>query len=152
MAVNEQKGLEVNGEMIPVEEVRKHVQMLYNDAREFAGVFHGMERSETFRLNWPDEDVFAAGNWKNFVEPVRMMYAERLGDPKTSPEDSHKMHLALVLETMISKGAEVDNRLQIMPDSQQFYGEKSENRKIMEKFGGTRSLRASLLNSSMTKH
>src|ERR1700733_13020738 len=86
--------------------------MLCNDAKQIAGLFHGMNRSIRFRANWPDEYLFADANWKTFVVAARAMYAERLADPKTPPADARKMHLALVLEQQASKGPEKDNRHQ----------------------------------------
>ena len=75
------KSVEINGEAIPVREAAKLIKMICDDAREFAGVFHGMNRSIKFRTNWPDEDVFAASEWRSFVAAVRTMYTERLADP-----------------------------------------------------------------------
>src|ERR1700722_18272057 len=114
--------IEVAGQLLTVKEAGDLVRMLCNDAKKFAGEFHGMNRSQKFRVNWPNEYVFADANWKNFVAPVRAMYAERLGNPKTPREDARKMHLALVLQTMAEQGAEKDPRLQISPNSQQFVG------------------------------
>ena len=142
----------INGEQITTDEAQKLIRMLYNDARKMAGEFHGMNRSDKFRVNWPDEYKFADANWKTFVEPVRTMYAERLGDPKTPPAEARMMHLALVLQAQTAQGQETDNRLQIAPNSQQFHGDKHENKKIIEKFGAVPNLRAALMNSVATRH
>ena len=139
-------GIVINGEEIPVSEAQELVRILCNDAEEMAGVFHGMNRSIKFRTNWPNEDDFAASEWKNFIEAVRAMYADRLGDPKTPPADARRMHLAIVLQDMIGKNAEKDTRLQLSPGTQQFEGDKVENRKILEKFGPKPNLRAALRN------
>lgn len=146
--------IEINGERITNKEAADLVRMLCNDAKQIAGEFHGMNRSDKFRLNWPSEYKFADSNWKTFIEPCRQMYAERLADPKTPPTDARKMHLALVLQAMMAQGEETDNRLQIAPDSQQFQGDKSENKKIIEKFGGAPNVRAALLNATahLTRH
>src|SRR5882672_1170286 len=96
----------VNGERIPKSEALSLIRMFYNDAKQIAGVFHGMNRSEKFRRNWPNEYLFAEANWKTFVEAARQLYAQRLGDPKTAPADARKMHLALVLQAMAEQGAE----------------------------------------------
>lgn len=127
--------LEVNGEHIPVSEALELIRMLCNDAKQIAGEFHNMERSDKFRANWPNENTFAESEWKNFVEPVRQMYAEMLGNPKTPPADARKMHLAIVLYTMAEQGAEKAPHLQIARNSEQFHGDRAENRKIIEKFG-----------------
>ena len=141
-------GINVNGEVIPVDEARQHIRMLYKDAEQVAGVFHGMNRSAKFRANWPDEYLYAKSNWKSFVVHTRAMYAERLADPKTPPGDARKMHLALVIEQMISKGQEKDNRLQLAPNTQQFEGDKRENTSIVEKFGKDSQRMIDLLMSS----
>jgi hypothetical protein len=139
--------IDVNGEKIEKAEALALIRMLCNDAKQIAGVFHGMNRSEKFRLNWPDEYKFADANWKTFMEAARQMYAERLGDPNTSPAQARKMHIALVLQAQISKGQETDNRLQLAPNTLQFEGDKIENRKIIDQFGMKPNLRALVKNS-----
>lgn len=134
----------VAGERLTTKEAADLVKMLCHDAEQIAGEFHGQNRSEKFRANWPDEDVFVKANWKTFVAAARMMYAERLGDKTTPPEDARKMHLALVLQHMMAEGQEKDNRLQILPDSQQFVGDKAENRKILDTYGKRPNFRAQL--------
>jgi hypothetical protein len=94
-----------------------------------------MERSPKFRANWPNEYLFAESEWKNFVVAVREIYLERLRDPKTLPSEAKKMFQAIYLERLASKDAEQDMRLQIKPHTQQFEGDKHENRKIADKFG-----------------
>lgn len=138
------KLLTIGGEQITTKEAADLVRMLCNDAKQVAGEFHGMERSEKFRINWPNENDFADAEWKNFVEPVRMMYAARLGDPKTPPAEARKMHLALVLQAQMGDGQEADTRLQIAPGTQQFEGDRRENRLTLERFGRTPNLRAAL--------
>lgn len=141
--------IEVNGEQLSEKEVTELIRMLCNDAKQVAGVFHGMNRSKKFRVNWPNEYVFADANWKTFMEATRKMYAERLNDPKTLPSDARKMHLALVLETMVARDLEKDNRLQLAPDTQQFAGDPFENNKIVEQFGKqSNTLKEILLGSS----
>ena len=146
--------IEINGEYVTVREAQGLIRMLYNDAKQIAGEFHNMERSEKFRLNWPDEDQFAESEWRNFVQAARALYTQRLADPATAEHDKQRIFKALVLERKIAEGKETDNRLQIMPDSQQFWGDKYENRKILEHFGKAPNLRAYLRRStmSMTKH
>lgn len=142
----------INGEQITNDEAMRLVRMLCEDAKRIAGEYHGQNRSDKFRVNWPDEYKFADANWKTFVVAARAMYAERLGDPKTKPEDARKMHLALVLQQMMAQGQETDNRLQLAPNTQQFVGDPYENRKILEKFGKTPNLRAKLMNDIATRH
>jgi hypothetical protein len=140
--------VEINGEYIPVDECRRIIKALYNDAKQIAGVFHNMERSAKFRLNWPNEDDFADSEWRNFVEAARSMYAERLNDPKTPPKEARQMMIAVILEARMARGAETDNRLQLAPNTQQFEGDKAENRKIMDTFGPRPNLRAVLRNGA----
>jgi hypothetical protein len=139
--------IDINGEQLTGKQAADILKSLYDDAKQLAGEFHNMERSEKFRINWPSETLFAESEWKNFVAATRLMYVQRLADPKTSPADGRKMHLALVLEAMIGQGAEKDNRLQLAPNTQQFIGDRSENRKILEKFGRRPNLRAAFRNS-----
>jgi hypothetical protein len=127
--------LEVNGERIEKSEALDLIRMLCEDAKEIAGEFYGMNRSAKFRANWPSEYVFADCQWKNFVEAARAMYAARLGDPLTSPYDARRMHLAIVLHTMAEQGAQKHEGLQIAPNTQQFEGDKFENKKIADSFG-----------------
>ena len=140
--------IEVNGESISNEEAAGLIKMLCNDAKQMAGEFHGMERSEKFRINWPDEDEFAKSEWRNFVEATIQLYVEKLGDPHTTPVDKRRLHLAIVLNAMTAKDQPQDNRLQITPNTQQFVGDKYENRKIAEKFGNAPNYRAALKRST----
>lgn len=142
----------VAGEQITETEAMSLVRMICEDAKRVAGEYHGMKRSDKFRVNWPNEDAFARANWKTFVVAVRAMYAEQLAYPKTRPEDARKMHLALVLQAQMSQGQEADTRLQLAPNTQQFVGDPYENRKITEKFGKTPNLRAKLLNDIASVH
>jgi hypothetical protein len=142
----------VNGQEISSYEAQQLIRMLCKDAEKFAGEFHGMDRSEKFRVNWPDEYKFAKANWKTFVQYVLAMYAEMLGNPKVLPEDKRKIHLAIVLYNMISKGQEHDTRLQLFRGTQQFDGDPYENKKIVRQFGTKPNLRAWLRNSTATRH
>ena len=132
----------INGENVSPQEQRKILKMLRHDAEEVAGEFYDMERSEKFRLNWPDQDQFVKSEWKNFVAAVRLMYTARLGDPNTPPKDADKMFKAIVMQNMMSQGRETDTRLQIMPNTQTFMGDRAENRRTIEKFGKTPNYRA----------
>lgn len=146
------KIIEINGEPVTADEAEGLVRMLCNDARKIAGEFHTLNRSAKFRVNWPDEYKFADANWKTFVSAARQMYADRLGDPKTPPADARKMHLALVLQAQMAQGSETDNRLQLAPGTQQFEGDRFENKKILDQFGARPNLRAALMNATATRH
>ena len=138
----------VNGEQISTKEAAQLVGMIRDDAKEVAGQFHNMNRSEKFRVNWPNEYYFAESEWKSFVEAVRLMYTERLADPLTSDAEKRKLHLALVIEHMVAQAGEADNRLQIKPNTQQFVGDPFENRKIKNQFGTAPDLKAAMKNST----
>lgn len=128
------------------------VKMLIHDAKEFAGQFHGQNRSEKFRQNWPDEYKFAKANWKSFMEHTIRLYAELLGRPDVSETDKHRMYVARLTWEKLGENKERDNRLQLAPNTQQFIGDKFENRRIKEQFGVGRNLRAALMNSVATRH
>jgi hypothetical protein len=141
--------LSFGGEVITAKAAMSLIAMIQHDAKEMAGVYHGMKRSAKFRVNWPDEDIFVESEWRSFVQAVRAMYAEKLSDPKTKPEDARKMYLALLIEKAYAEGQraqgiEADNRLQLRPGTQQFVGDAFENCKIVETFGSAPNLRARL--------
>lgn len=130
--------LVVNGEKIPKSKVMELIKMLCNDAKQLAGQFHGMNRSDKFRANWPDEYAFAECNWRNFIEAARSYYAELLGRPMSEvPKyDKDRMFLAIALWDQVAKAAPEDYPgIQLSPGTQQFEGDKYENRKILENWG-----------------
>ena len=128
------------------------VKMLIGDAKQLAGQFHGLDRSEKFRTNWPDEYKFASSNWKSFVETTIQSYAMLMGRANVPEHDKHRMYVARLMWEKMAEGKERDNRLQLAPNTQQFVGDKSENRRIKEKFGVHGNLRAALMNSAATRH
>lgn len=128
-------GFDINGEWVTTKEAGDLIKMLYNDAKQVAGVFHGMNRSKKFRRNWPNEYLFAESEWKTFVAATRQMYLERLKDSKTLPSDAKRMFQALYLERLAGEGREQDQRLQLAPNTQQFVGDPYENKKISQDFG-----------------
>lgn len=128
------------------------VKMMLHDAKELAGVYHGQNRSEKFRNNWPDEYKFAQANWQSFIQAVIEGYAALLGKKNVSENDKHRMYVARLMWERMSKDKEPDNRLQMRPGTQQFVGDPFENRKIKEKFGVHRNFRAALMNDIVTRH
>ncbi len=129
------------------------VQRHYGQAVEHFTKAAGLvPESAKFRANWPNEYLFADAEWKNFVEAARAIYAQRLGDPKTAPNEARKMHLAIVLYTMAEQGAEKYPGLQITPDTQQFVGDPFENRKVVDRFGKQSNTFKELLLSSTRYH
>ena len=150
LAAESASGITINGEVIALDKARELVRMLYDDAYKIAGVFHGMNRSAKFRVNWPDEYKYAESCWKDFVQAARQMYTEALADPKRAESEKRKMFLALVIERKVAQGQEQDLRLQLFPNTQQFEGDRAENKNIAEKFGTKPNLRAALMNSIAT--
>jgi len=143
--------LTINGEQIGTDEATKLIRMLCEDAKQIAGIFHGMNRSDKFRKNWPSEYEYADANWKSFIKAARQMYAERLADPKTPPAEGRMMHLALVLQAQMGAVQEQDPRLQIAPNTQQFVGDPFENKKIIDRWGRQSNTLRELLLSSAAK-
>lgn len=145
--------LEVNGEQIPKSEALQLIRMIMNDAKEIAGVYHGQNRSAKFRANWPDEYVFADCEWRNFMEAARAMYAQELGNPHRSEYDKRRMFLAIALWSQVEADApEKFAGLQMTPGTQQFEGDKAENRKIVENFGKKSDTFKDLLMGSTKYH
>ena len=145
--------IEVNGEHIPKDKAMALIRMLCNHAKQIAGDFHGQKRSDKFRANWPNEDVFAECNWRSFVEAVRADYARLLGEPNVREDDKHHMFLAVVLWDMVDKASpEKFGGNQILPNTQQFEGDKRENRKIVENFGKQSNTFKELLMGSTRYH
>lgn len=127
----------VNGEQIPKSEALELICMLMNEAKQIAGVFHGMpDRSAKFRANWPNEYVFADCEWRNFMQAARAMYAQELGDPHRPEYDKKRMFLAICLWDQVAAAApEQYTGNQMVPNTQAFHGDKFDNKKIVEKFG-----------------
>ncbi len=143
------KNISIGGEVLSPKAAMNLIASIQYDARQMAGEFHGMKRSDKFRVNWPDENIFVDANWKSFVAPVRAMYAEKLADPKTNADDKRRFYLALLVERAWSEGqrrqgVEADNRLQVHPGTQQFAGDPYDNKKIVNDFGKTPNFRAQL--------
>jgi hypothetical protein len=118
-------------------EVMDCVRMLCNRAKDIAGEAHGKDRSEKFRANWPDENNYAIASWKNCVQQVINEYAAKMDASRldVSDYDKRRMFIAVLMWQQTAEGKEKDNRLQFMRDSQQFEGDKHENKKIADKFG-----------------
>ncbi len=138
----------VNGVRLGTKEAAARIKVIYDLAREIAGEFYDMNRSDKFRTNWPNQEEFAKSEWRSFVVSARTMLTEILTRDNVPVKEKDKIAQALIIERHISDGQETDNRLQIMKDSQQFAGDKFENRKILEKFGKAPNMRAYLRRST----
>lgn len=144
------QNLAIAGHVISASDAIKLVDGLYKHAYELAGQFYENNRSAKFRLNFANAYDFAEANKKTFITQARADFSRVLADPKTPPAESERVYLALLIERAFSEGLaqlgyEADTRLQLMKGTQQFEGDKAENRKIVEDFGMTRNLRAVLM-------
>lgn len=128
-------GFDINGEFVSKKDAGELIRMLYKLAYRMAGEMHGMDRSEKFRKNWPNEYVYAESEWKTYIGAARKMFLELISKETTPEYEKKRMFHALLLERMAAEGQEADNRLQLAPNTQQFVGDKYENKKIAEKFG-----------------
>ena len=77
---------------------------------------------------------FVDQQWGHFVEHVRMLYAEMLTNPKVSEPDKYRIHQALIVQAMLSEVSQ-NTPIQMAPGTQQFEGEKYENKHIAAAFG-----------------
>ena len=141
--------LVIGNEIISVEHAMKLCDYLYAHAYELAGQFYEQNRSEKFRLNWPNAYDFAEANRKGFVQQARADFTAMLGNERTPDATKKRIYLALLVERAFAAGLErmgqeADTQLQIHKGTQQFDGDKAENRKIVENFGRQRDLKAVL--------
>lgn len=127
-----------------------HPQIVH-DAKELAGCFYERNRSEKFRASWPNIMTYVNTKWPHFVQGVREGYAELLGRDDVPEEDKERMFAALTdnAESVYSDAA--GSPLQIAKDSQQFHGDKYENRMIREKVGSGAASLASRLRTTTAK-
>jgi len=125
----------VNGEQIPIDEVKKLLSMFYNDCKQIAGHFYEMERSPKFRANWPIDTVYVNCNWRNFFQETREFYASLLGNDHVSPYDKHRIFLAIALHDQVEKCSPKFEGVQMFRGTQQFEGDRYENRRITESYG-----------------
>lgn len=127
--------MNINGEELSPEDVLELKLLVQNEAKQVAGEFHNMNRSEKFRKNWPNEYVFADTQYRNFIAATRLMLTKQLSDDTVPVKTKNKIAKALIIQAMESATTETDNRLQLAPNTQQFVGDKYENRKIVDQFG-----------------
>lgn len=139
----------IGGEVITPFDAMKLVDFLYAHAFELAGQFYENERSEKFRVNWPDAYDFAEANRKAFVQQARADFTAVIANPKTDPAKAKRMYLALLAERAFAAGLEqmgqeADSQLQVLKGTQTFEGDRKENRKTLDTFGNAPNLRAKL--------
>jgi hypothetical protein len=142
----------VNGEQIPKAKAMELIRMLCNDAKELAGQFYELERSEKFRANWINPYVYANCNWRHFVEAVRACYGRLLGMEDIPEYDKHRMFLAIALYDQVAKVSPDFEGIQLAPGSQQFEGDRYENKRITESYGRHSNTFKELLMGSTRYH
>jgi hypothetical protein len=133
----------VDGQKLSNSEVRRLLDMVRKDAQEYAGQFFDQCRSKKFRIAWTEVGLragrdpqmcFVDAQWGHFVEHVRMLYAQMLASPKISEPDKYRMHQALIVQAVLGQHSQ-NTPIQMAPGTQQFVGEKYENKHIAATFG-----------------
>ena len=153
----------VDGQKLSNSEVRKLIDMVRKDAQEYAGQFFDQCRSAKFRSAWTEVGLrsgrdpqlcFVDAQWTHFVEHVRSLYVQMLTSPKVTEDDKYRIHQALIVQATLGAQSQ-ETPVQIAPGTQQFDGEKFENKQIASTFGEhvEPSLLAKLMQStSFTRH
>ena len=147
------RNISIGGEIISVSDAMKLVDTIYEHAYELAGQAYEKDRSAKFRLNWPNVYEYAEANKRNFIEQAREDFCAMLSDKKSDEKTKKRVYMAILLERAFANGLEklgheADTRLQVKKNTVQFEGDKTENRKIMEKFGPSTNLRAEMLKTA----
>lgn len=162
----------VDGEFLSQTQVQRLLDMVRKDAMEYAGQFYDRSRkgltgdggrSEKFRAFWMEiglrlardpQDCFVAANYDKFIEDVLERYTELMQRPDVKEEDKYLMHLANIVHAMLAQQTQ-HTPIQLKRDSQQFAGDRFENREIIKTYGdhAEPALIAKLLqSSSLTRH
>lgn len=148
----------VDGQILTNQQVRALIRMVRKDAEEYAGQFYDQCRSAKFRSAWVEVGLrtgrdpqlcFVEAQWKHFVEHVRTLYVQMLTSPRVSEADKYRIHQALIVQAQLGAQSQ-DIPIQLAPGTQQFEGEKYENRQTAINFGDKAepSLVKRLLNST----
>ncbi len=136
-------GMIVDGQRLSKREVRALLDMVRKDAEEIAGRFYDQCRSKKFRLAWTEVGLragrdpqlcFAEAQWKHFVDHVRTVYVEMMSMPHVSEADKYRMHQANIVQAIFGLESQAVP-VQLAPNTQQFEGEKYENKQIAQNFG-----------------
>jgi hypothetical protein len=148
--------IDINGEIVPDDEIRDILRMIDHDCKEQAGDFFEQDRSAKFRKTWNEvgiltrrdpQDCFVDHAWKHFHVHVKAIYTRRLTqyidnilhiDNPAYEKDEYvrdRLFKALIMMGMMSKAAEAQDVLQMAPGTQQFEGDKTENKHISETYG-----------------
>lgn len=144
--------MEVNGEPIAKDKAMELIRILCQSAWNLAGEFHEWDRSPKFRANWPSAEAFAYANWRHFIEAAREVIASKLGDPNVDEYTKHRMFLAICLYDQVAKVSPNFEGIQLAPGTQQFEGDKRQNREITEQYGKRSDTFRDLLMASTRYH
>lgn len=124
---------------------------IVHDAKELAGCFYEKNRSDKFRASWPNQMTYVNTKWPHFVQGVREGYAELLGHPGTPEDMKERIYEALLDNATEVHSDSAASPIQIAKNSQQFIGDRYENRKIIEAAGREAASLASRLRSTTAK-
>jgi len=103
--------------------------MIRRDAEELAGQFYDANRTDVFRIQWPDQMQYVRRNWKHFVVHVRQVYCELLAQERVAQADKDAMYDALIDDAHNSASPFAAAPLQVFPNTEKFVGDKAENRR-----------------------
>ena len=131
-------GMIVDGQILTNREVRKLLEMFHKHCQEYAGQFYDQCRSVKFRKAWTEVGLregrdaqlcFVDAQWSHFVEHVRTVYVGMLTNEKIKEEDKYRIHQALIVQATLGATSQ-HVPVQIAPNTQQFVGDKFENKQI----------------------
>lgn len=161
----------VDGENLTKSEVRKLIKFFDHECKEAAGEFFEMcrkgllgdaGRSEKFRAFWSEigfrlgkdpQLCYVESHYQNFAEDVRSGLAGLLARNDVAEKEKQQIHKALVVQEMLSISSQ-NTPVQLRKDSQQFAGDRYENRQITTTYGNhpDRSTIDKLLSTTATRH
>lgn len=124
--------------------------MIVHDAKELAGQFYEQaRRSRKFRASWPNDKSYVELKWPHFVTAVREAYGALLGQKNVPEHDKQLMYQALIADAASGSNSEgASSPLPIHPNTEAFFGDRSENRKTEADFGTHGESLKALLRSS----
>jgi hypothetical protein len=70
----------------------------------------------------------------HFAEHVRQLYTQMLTNPKVEEADKYRMHQALIVQATLGATSQ-HVPVQLAPNTQQFVGDKYENKQIAADYG-----------------
>ena len=142
----------VDGERITKSELRRLIKFFDHECKEVAGAFFEQcrkgllgdaGRSEKFRAFWSEigfrcgkdpAECYVASHYQNFAEDVRAHLAGLLARPDVPEHEKQTIHKALIVQQMFGQNSQ-HVPVQLNQDSQQFAGDRFENREIVKNHG-----------------